>query len=170
MMLMIQHLVGALVTLTVVLAMAIDVATFRIPNAFPGTLILLFYCGAVVSPHPVDWLGHIGAGFLVLALAAACFAFGYLGGGDAKLIAGVSLWFGWGLLPDYLIIVGLIGGVFGGALLLIRRYAPLSEPYWFRLGLSLPRVLRPGEAVPYGLAIGAAALTLMATSGSFGGP
>jgi hypothetical protein len=101
MMLMIQHLVGALVTLTVVLAMAIDVATFRIPNAFPGTLVLLFYCGAVVSSHPVDWLGHMGAGFLVLALAAACFAFGYLGGGDAKLAEGASARRGGSLWPGH---------------------------------------------------------------------
>ena len=50
MMLMIQHLVGALVTLTVVLAMAIDVATFRIPNAFPGTLVLLFSMMLMYDP------------------------------------------------------------------------------------------------------------------------
>ena len=106
----------------------------------------------------------------MLALGAICFALRFMGGGDAKLLAGVSLWFGWRLLPDYLLAVGLIGGVFGGVLLLTRRFALASEPYWWRLGVSLPRVLRPGEAVPYGLAIGAAALVLIAISGSFEGP
>jgi prepilin peptidase CpaA len=165
------HLVvGALFALTVAAAMAVDVATFRIPNALPVALVVLFACAAATSLHPVDWLGHFGVGLLMFALGAACFALRYMGGGDVKLLAGVSLWFGWGMLADYLLIVGLIGGVFGGALLLARRYVVAHEPYLYRWGLSLPRVLRQGEAIPYGLAIGAAALVLMATSGSFGGP
>jgi prepilin peptidase CpaA len=162
--------VGSLFALTVAAAMAVDVATFRIPNALPVALIVLFSCATTVSPHPVDWIGHLGAGLLMFALGAACFALRYMGGGDVKLLAGVSLWFGWDMLADYLLIVGLIGGVFGGALLLTRRYAVAGEPYLYRWGLSLPRVLRRGEAIPYGLAIGAAALVLMAMSGGPGGP
>jgi prepilin peptidase CpaA len=165
------HLVaGSLVVLAIAAAMAVDVATFRIPNVLPVALVVLFAFAAVTSPHPLDWLGHFGTGLLMFALGAACFAVRFMGGGDVKLLAAVSLWFGWSMLAEYLLIVGLIGGVFGGALLLTRRYAPFGEPYLYRLGLSLPRVLRQGEAIPYGLAIGAGALVLMATSGSFGGP
>ena len=164
------NLICFLVALTIAAAMAVDVATYRIPNALPVALVVLFACAASVSPHPVDWVGHLGAALLLFALGVGCFALRFMGGGDVKLLAGVSLWFGWGMLADYLLIVGLIGGIFGGALLLARRYALVGEPYLYQWGLSLPRVLRRGEAVPYGLAIGAAALVLMATSGSFGGP
>ena len=164
------HLFGLLFALTVAGAMAVDVATYRIPNALPVALVIQFTCAAIIAPHPVDWFGHLGAGLLMFALGAGCFALRFIGGGDVKLLAGVTLWFGWDMLADYLLIVGLIGGVFGGALLLARRYALVGEPYLYQWGLSLPRVLRRGEAIPYGLAIGAAALVLMATSGSFGGP
>jgi prepilin peptidase CpaA len=163
-------LVESLVVFVIAAARAIDVATFRIPNAVPVALVVLFAFAAVTSPHSLDWLGHFGACLLMFALGAACFALRFMGGGDVKLLAAVSLWFGWSMLAEYLLVVGLIGGVFGVALLLTRRYALAGEPYLFRCGLSLPRVLRQGEAVPYGLAIGAAALVLMATSGSFGGP
>ena len=167
---MIATLIGALFAVRVGLAIVIDVATFRIPNALSVAIVLLFACGAILAPHRVDWLGHVGAGLLVLSAGAGAFALRLLGGGDVKLLASAALWFGWPLLPGYLLLVGLLGGVVGGALLLTRRVAPLTEPYWFRLGLDLPRVLRNGEAVPFGTAIGAAALLLIATSGSFGGP
>ncbi|MFO1060000.1 MAG: prepilin peptidase [Dongiaceae bacterium] len=167
---MIMTLIGALFAGVVSLAIVIDLATFRIPNLLPAAIVVLFACAAILAPHRVDWLGHIGAGLLVLAAGAVAFARRMLGGGDVKLMASAALWFGWPLLLDYLLLVGLIGGFFGGVLLLTRPVAPMTEPYWFRLGLDLPRVLRTGEAIPYGMAIGAAALVLIATSGSFGGP
>jgi prepilin peptidase CpaA len=167
---MTQTLLGCAFLLAVLLAMSFDVSTFRIPNVFPAINVLIFACAAILAPHRVDWLSHLGAGLLMLALAAACFAFRFLGGGDVKLLASIALWFGWPLFPDFLLLVGLIGGLFGGILLLGRRVAPITEPYWFRIGLDLPRVLRNGEAVPYGLAIGASVPVLMATSGTFGGP
>jgi prepilin peptidase CpaA len=167
---MIQTAIGCLFVLTIAFAMAIDVATFRIPNAVPAVLALLFACSTIASLQRVDWVGHFGAAMLVLALGAICFALRLMGGGDVKLLAGVALWFGWRLLPEYLLAVGLIGGLFGAVLLLTRPFALASEPYWARCGVSLPRILRPREPVPYGLAIGAAALGLIAMSGSFEGP
>ena len=41
-----------------------------------------------------DFLMHLGAGAAVLVVAFACFAMGWVGGGDAKVAAGVALWFG----------------------------------------------------------------------------
>jgi prepilin peptidase CpaA len=167
---MIHALFGYALLLVVLLAMAVDVATFRIPNAFPAVILMIFACAAIVAPHPVDWLSHLGAGLLVLAVGTVCFEFRFLGGGDVKLLASVALWFGWPLLPDFVLVVGLIGGVFGGALLIARQMAPVTEPYWYRLGLDLPRLLRKGEAIPYGLAIGAAVPVVMAISDTVGGP
>ena len=53
---------------------------------------------------------HAGAGALVLVIAFACFAFGWIGGGDAKLAAAAALWFGFDHLLDYLVYASLFGG------------------------------------------------------------
>jgi Flp pilus assembly protein protease CpaA len=66
------------------------------------------------------------------------------------------------------VLIGLLGGGFGLALLMARRTALASAPGWARLGLGLPRVLREGEPVPYGVAIGGAALVVMAMNQDLG--
>ncbi len=51
------------------------------------------------------------AALAVFALAAGAFRFGVLGGGDAKLLAAGTLWFGAAALGPYLLITVLAGGV-----------------------------------------------------------
>ncbi len=43
-------------------------------------------------------------------VAFACFAMGWVGGGDAKVAASVALWFGFDHLLNYLLYVSLLGG------------------------------------------------------------
>ena len=47
---------------------------------------------------------HVAAGAAVLAVTFALFAFGWIGGGDAKLAAATALWLGFDTLPDYLML------------------------------------------------------------------
>jgi prepilin peptidase CpaA len=52
------------------------------------------------------------------------FAFGGMGGGDAKLMAATALWMGFNLnLLDYLVVSAFIGGVLTLAILLFRKSA-----------------------------------------------
>ena len=74
-----------------------------------------------------DILMHLGAGAAVLAVAFACFAMGWVGGGDAKVAAGAALWFGFGHLLDYLVYASLFGGVLTLLLLQFRQW-PLALP------------------------------------------
>jgi len=53
----------------------------------------------------------LAAALAVFALAAGAFRFGVLGGGDAKLLAAGTLWFGAAALGPYLLITVLAGGV-----------------------------------------------------------
>jgi prepilin peptidase CpaA len=162
-------LIGWMALLTILWAMVEDLLTFRIPNTIPAFLVLLVAVGSVgIGVAQFDWLGHLGAGLLTLAGGALLFHFRMLGGGDAKLLAAVALWFGWSSLAEYLVLVGLLGGAFGLMLLVVRRTALASVPAWARLGLALPRVLREGEPVPYGVAIGGAALAVMAMNRNLG--
>ena len=56
----------------------------------------------------------------------ACFACGWIGGGDAKLAAATVLWLGFAHLADYLIYASLLGGAL--TLLLIQfRALPLPQ-------------------------------------------
>lgn len=157
---LLRTLVAHLFLCVVAVAMAYDLVRFRIPNTASLVLVGLFVVGALVAGGPVDWLSHMGAGALLLAVGAVLFAFGWLGGGDVKLLAAISVWMGFSLLPAYLVLVGLAGGVLALLLVLLRPRLVLTEPLWTRVGLDMPRILRPGEAVPYGIAIGAAALLL----------
>ena len=118
----------ALGFLAFLLAAAVtDVRSFRIPNAIPVGLGVLFLPDALVaypSAQPV-WalLGALG----VLAIGCLGFRFRILGGGDVKLLAAASLWAGPTLLASFLQVTALAGGVFAAALLLRHRYGRMTE-------------------------------------------
>jgi prepilin peptidase CpaA len=162
--------IGLLFMLIVACGMAFDLVTFRIPNAIPMLLTVLFVAATLTSPDRVDWLGHLGAGLLMLAIGATLFHFHLIGGGDAKLMGAIALWFGWARLTDYALAVAVLGGGFGVALIVARYCLTVSQPYWSRFGITLPRVLQPREDVPYGLAIGGAAFVLWVVRGTVAGP
>ena len=73
-------------------AAASDLFTMTISNRVSlalaaGFLVLAFVSGMSVP----DILMHLAAGATVLVVAFACFAFGWVGGGDAKVAAGAAL-------------------------------------------------------------------------------
>src|SRR3546814_4675548 len=63
-------------------AAAFDVGRFVIPNWISVALVALF--GLALLAHPVspDWLSHLGATGLVLAVMLVAYRFGVVGGGD----------------------------------------------------------------------------------------
>jgi len=86
-----------------------------------------------------------GVGFACLALFAAIFWFGGMGGGDVKLAGAFALWFQWMVTLKFLVLTSLAGGVVSVATLV-----------WHR------RTGREGQAeVPYGVAIAFAGLWLL---------
>jgi prepilin peptidase CpaA len=80
-----------------------------------------------------DFLMHLGAGATVLVVAFGCFAMGWVGGGDAKVAAGVALWFGFDHLLNYLLYASLLGGALTLLLLQFQAMAaalPLNGQAW----------------------------------------
>src|ERR1700748_438595 len=78
-------------------------------------------------------LSHLGAGACVLVVSFACFAFGWIGGGDAKVAAAGALWFGFDHLLNYLVYASLFGGALTLLLLQFRQWPlpyPLAGPAW----------------------------------------
>src|SRR5437868_6462833 len=139
-------------------AAASDLFTMTISNRVSLALIGGFFGLALLSGMGLqDILSHAGAGAAVLALAFACFALGWIGGGDAKVAAAAALWFGFAHLLDYLLYASLFGGALTLALLQFRQW-PLP---WSLAGQAwLLRLHDRQTGIPYGVALAIGALLI----------
>lgn len=139
-------------------AAASDLFTMTISNRISLLLIGGFAAMAVFGGMSLPDVGsHVGAGLTVLTVAFACFTFGWVGGGDAKLAASVGLWFGFGHLLDFLIYASLFGGALTLLLLQARQW-PLPQA----LGRQ-PWALKLHDkqtGIPYGIALALGALMI----------
>ena len=139
-------------------AAASDLFTMTISNRVSLALALGFAALALLSGMGwYDLLSHIGAGAAVLVVAFACFAMGWVGGGDAKVAAAAALWFGFGHLLNYLVYASLFGGALTLLLLQFRQW-PL--PYPFAGQAWLTRLHAKESGIPYGIALAIGALTV----------
>ena len=133
-----------------------DLLTMTIANRvslilIAGFAVLALLCGMSAA----DLMSHLGAAALVLAVAFGCFAFGWIGGGDAKLAAATALWLGFGHLLDYLLYASILGGALTILIIEFRRW-PL--PRFLAGQVWAERLHQEGGGVPYGIALAAAAL------------
>lgn len=142
-----------------------DLLTMKITNKLVLTLAGSFFVVALLAGLPLDALGlHVAAAALILAIGFGLFALGWIGGGDAKLMAGIALWFGFGQLLPFLLYASIWGGTLTLALLAARRY-PL--PVQLKMVPWIDRLHDRKTGVPYGLALAAAALFVYPTSAVF---
>lgn len=88
-----------------------DVLTYRIPNPITAAIAVLVVPAALFFAMPLDVaLWHLVAAVCVLVAGFALFAFGVIGGGDAKLIAASTLWIGPAALLPFVVNTALCGG------------------------------------------------------------
>jgi prepilin peptidase CpaA len=137
-------------------AAASDLFTMTISNRVSLALAAGFVALALLSGMGLyDILLHVGAGATVLTISFACFAMGWVGGGDAKVAAGAALWFGFGYMLNYL----LYASLFGGALtLLLLQFRQWPLPYLFAGQAWLLRLHAKESGIPYGIALAIGAL------------
>jgi prepilin peptidase CpaA len=141
----------------VIMAALTDVTSFTIPNRISALLILGFFPAALAMGRPVGEIGLDVAIFAIALLAGmAMFAAGWIGGGDAKLLAAASLWIGVAAMPDFLIVTAMAGG--GLVILLVNARSSWAQPYLAAAPAWLARLATPGGDVPYGVAIATGAL------------
>jgi prepilin peptidase CpaA len=137
-------------------AAASDLFTMTISNRVSLALVAGFLALALISDMGLtDILSHLGAGAAVLAVAFACFAMGWVGGGDAKVAASAALWFGFAHLMNYLVYASLFGGALTLLLLQFRQW-PL--PYLFAGQAWLLKLHAKESGIPYGIALAIGAL------------
>ena len=137
-------------------AAASDLVSMTISNKVSLALIAGFMVFAFAIGMPMAEIAWHWAMFAIVLFAGfALFAFGVIGGGDAKLAAATALWLGAEYLMLYLLAAAFYGGVLTLVLLKLRS-VPLPDRVanvdW------IARLYRADEGVPYGIALSAAAL------------
>jgi prepilin peptidase CpaA len=140
-----------------ILAALKDVTSYTIPNWISLALLAAFAPMALISGTGLAAIGLclvVGVGLLLLGMGM--FAAGWIGGGDAKLLAVCGLWLGWPAALPFMLVTALAGGVLTVVILNLRSgwFAPIvaGGPAWVRkLGAE-------GGAIPYGVAIAIGAL------------
>ena len=127
-------------------AAATDIRARIISNRLNAAIaILAVPWWFVIGLHGTDILVQIALSAGLLAVFAACFALGMMGGGDVKLIAALGLWLPFGAMLVLLEVMALAGGALTLGMLIAHRVRKASG--------------RP--EIPYGVAIvGAAFLVL----------
>jgi prepilin peptidase CpaA len=140
-----------------------DLLTMTISNRISLALAAGFLVLALLSGTSLAIVGmHLAAAAVVLTIGFTCFAFGWIGGGDAKLAAAIALWFGFDYLLEYLVYASL----FGGALtMLLSQFRLLPLPAVLARQQWILRLHEKGGGVPYGIALAAAALVIYPKTG-----
>jgi prepilin peptidase CpaA len=139
-------LIGLLVAALLAAAIG-DWRSRIIPNWLNGAIALLaipFWWASGLALWP-DVAMQLGLAALVLFLFNLIFAFGWMGGGDVKLLAALALWLPWQAMIVLLAIMAIAGGVLTLALLIPHRIAKSAGK----------------PEIPYGIAIAFAALWLI---------
>jgi prepilin peptidase CpaA len=153
-----QFVLATVLPILAIVAALKDLTTYTIPNWISLALGAVFLALAATAGMPLDTVGlHLLAGFAALLAGMALFALGWIGGGDAKLLAAGCLWFGWPGSQVFLLDTAMAGGACACLLLmargqLIQAVLPMQRPW-------IQRLVTPGEPAPYGVAIAIGALS-----------
>ena len=140
-------------------AAASDLLTMTISNRVSIALVVGFAGVALACGMPAKTLveAHLACGAAVLVLTFTLFAFGWIGGGDAKLAAATAVWLGWTHLFDYGLQASLLGAVLTVGVVMWRKSAlpaMLADRRW------IMRLHAAGNGVPYGIALAVAGLAI----------
>lgn len=139
---------GLLVALAIALLVAAftDLRSRHISNKLNAVIALgapLFWWATGLSFSDIAW--QLGVALLALVILAGLFAMRWMGGGDVKLLSALALWVKPAVFLDLIIAVALIGGVL-----------TLAFGAW-----HIARRQHDRLAIPYGVAIAAAALLVL---------
>jgi prepilin peptidase CpaA len=127
---MLHSTIGIFFAVLTIYAAVSDIFTMTIPNR----ISLLLAGGFIVAALSAGLSGEqvlycFAGGFAVLALGFTCFAFGWVGGGDAKLAAAAALWLGFDHVLEYLMLAMMGGGILAIAILAMRSL-PFPPSRW----------------------------------------
>ena len=145
--------------LAMVYAGVMDLLTLKIRNALVLAIGVVWLILAPLAGFSLVELGWSAAvAMLVFACTFAFFALGWIGGGDAKLAAVAALWF----QPQEALLFFIYASLLGGLLtLLILRLRMRMLPATLCRVPWIVQLHDSGAGVPYGAAMGPAALIVL---------
>ena len=142
-----MSVIAIFLIVSMLLVLWFDMTSYTIPNWLVGMMLIAYPVAVVMAPVAVDWKMALVGMLGVFVVGYVIFAMKWMGGGDVKLMTVCALWTGLTHLLDFMVYVALLGGVFS-VVVLVARKAVLYAPK-----VAWPRILRPNEPVPYGVAI-----------------
>jgi prepilin peptidase CpaA len=116
-----------------------DVKSFRIPNLLVFAVVWLGIARLIVVGDSSAAVYTVGTSVIVLAIGFVLFWRGFVGGGDARLIAAAALLIGYNDLLSFLVFMSMCGALIALAAFATRRQKPSAKLY-----------------IPYGVAIATA--------------
>lgn len=127
-----------------------DIASLTIPNwvsiALAGAFPILALATGIDAIN-IGW--HVAFGLGALCVGFFLFQANILGGGDAKLIAAVCVWTGFGGYLPFLLWTAVTGGLLALALIGARQLLPQAATY----PAFVSHLLQKQNGIPYGVAI-----------------
>lgn len=159
-------LIAGTLPILLIFAAVSDIRNLQIPNSIPIAITGLFALGGLSSGLDGWSLGqHYAIGLGVLVAGAGLFAMNVMGGGDVKLLAAASIWFEPTDLFGLLLMTAIFGGLVAVLVLVMRRFRAVAP-----FASALPWMAERADdgatsvAIPYGVAISAAAIYLFPRS------
>jgi prepilin peptidase CpaA len=133
----------------VIYAALSDVSRLIIPNWVSIALATIFPIAALIAGAPLMQIGlHVLFGIGVLAVGFVLFQMNVFGGGDAKLLAAVSIWTGMSAVMPFILWTAIAGGVMALLMLTARQLIPAGTYPAF-----VDHLLKKQNGIPYGVAI-----------------
>jgi len=102
-----------------------DCAVRTVPNLICALLLL---CGIALRLFGGDVTHGLLAGAIVFAICALMWRFGWLGGGDVKLLAAAAVFEPPSLVPEMVLYTSLAGGVLAVLYLIAGKLVPRPSP------------------------------------------
>ncbi|MDX1922138.1 MAG: prepilin peptidase [Alphaproteobacteria bacterium] len=146
--------------ITMLVAALSDIKKLIISNRLCLFLAGLFPLYVLTAPHEVMWMHHVLIAGTVFVIGFAMFAMNFLGGGDVKMLAAVSLWAGPKMIATLLLFTSFAGGLLALAFAVAALYRSrvLKVEAKTETNEVIPWHKTP---VPYGVAIACGGVTAL---------
>jgi prepilin peptidase CpaA len=135
-----------------------DAVQLRISNIISASVLILAIVAMAVSGFQASVWQNAVVFALVLTIGTLLFSRNILGGGDVKLFAGVALWADFASALQLIASILVAGGILAIIIITLRLLAPKKLT-------SRVKTLQPRAGIPYGVAIAAGTLLVLALPG-----
>lgn len=132
-----------------------DAVQLKISNYICGGVLILAIVAMAVSGFRVSLWQNAVVFAAILAVGAFLFDRAVLGGGDVKLFAAVGLWVNLSAAIWLVVSIAIAGGLLALIMIFLRSYVPQALA-------KRVRTLQPKAGIPYGIAITAGTLLMLA--------